>query len=225
MIKDSFESNARSYVACNTVQKTVAKELVALINTPYQNILDIGCGAGEVIKNINWDYSSFFGIDSAATMLALHPKSENITLLHGDFEDKALYPNLGCDCIISASSLQWAKDLRGLLQQLKRCNAHYYLALFSANTFKELHGFCNTVSPLPEQEFILEQLQEVLGLECFIRNYTLEFQSSKELFEHLKKSGVNRESRLGFKEAKRLYREYEDRRLDFEVVFGYSNAL
>ena len=50
--------------------------------------------------------------------------------------------------------------------------------------------------------------------------YKLEFENKKDLFDYIKKSGVSGgNDSLDFKDAKKLYKEYNLNYLEFEVIF------
>ena len=50
--------------------------------------------------------------------------------------------------------------------------------------------------------------------------YKLEFDNKKDLFDYIKKSGVSGvNASLDFKDAKKLYKEYNLNYLEFEVIF------
>ena len=54
-----FSKNAKNYSRYNIVQKKVAKKLISKIKNNPKNILDLGCGTGELYKLIDWNIEKF----------------------------------------------------------------------------------------------------------------------------------------------------------------------
>ena len=93
-ISSEFSKYAKEYNSYNIIQKKVIQKLLSNVPHKPKKILDLGCGSGALCKKIDWDYKHFIGVDFAAGMLELHPKSKNIECIYGDFNDKRIFENL-----------------------------------------------------------------------------------------------------------------------------------
>jgi malonyl-CoA O-methyltransferase len=216
-----FSKYAKSYKELNYVQKNIAYNL--LNNIPYKpkNILDLGCGSGAIYELIDWEIEHFIGVDFSSSMCRLHPKNKNVTILNMDFNQDSTFTKLKeykIDFIISNSALHWSSNLCKTVDMIYSLNADFALSIFTNNTFKNLHNILGIKSSLPSVKKIKK---------CFKKNtkfdkkeYIIEFNSTKELFRYIKKSGVSGGKRkLNYKETKNLINNYPYKSLDFEVLF------
>jgi len=223
-----FSRFAHAYDSHNMIQAEVAKRLVSkLPKQHYTSLLDIGSGSGEVAKNLsrkNIDYDTLTVFDSSQNMLDLHPSRTNIIKIQGDFNEKAFVsklPRKAYALILSASALQWSRDLDFTLGELTKLSDSLHAAIFTSGTFKTLHHTANVTSPI----YSAEALQEVLSrnykeLSCEVHTYTLYFDSVREMFRYIKRSGVSSgEKKLSLKETKSLMKSYPLDYLEFEVLF------
>jgi malonyl-CoA O-methyltransferase len=226
-ISSEFSKNASSYDDLNEVQNRVVERLLSYVRTQPKYILDLGCGSGALCKKINWKYKHFTGVDFAPGMLELHPKSKKIECIYGDFNDTTLFENLQTykyDYIFSASALQWADSLEEVFIEIKKLNTPIALAIFTSNTFKTLNKTAAINSLLSTQEQLQElQKQYFNGAKFEVVEYKLEFQSVRDMFKYIKRSGVSGSRKLlSFKQTKKLMREYPLTHLEFEVAFIVS---
>lgn len=225
-ISSEFSKHALEYDKYNVIQNRVIQKLLSLVNNKPLNILDLGCGNGSLCKAIDWNYEHFTGVDFAPGMLELHPKSKNIEAVYGDFNDKTLFENLlTCqyDYIFSASALQWAEDLDMVFKNIKNLNAPIALAIFTSNTFKTLNETASITSLLRSADEVNELQKKYFDGEFEVINYKLEFESTRDMFKYIKKSGVSGARKvLSYKESKKLLNEYPVNYLEFEVIFIYS---
>ncbi len=225
-ISSEFSKHALEYDKYNVIQNRVIQKLLSLVNNKPLNILDLGCGNGSLCKAIDWNYEHFTGVDFAPGMLELHPKSKNIEAVYGDFNDKTLFENLlTCqyDYIFSASALQWAEDLDMVFKNIKNLNAPIALAIFTSNTFKTLNETASITSLLRSADEVNELQKKYFDVEFEVINYKLEFESTRDMFRYIKKSGVSGARKiLSYKESKKLLNEYPVNYLEFEVIFIYS---
>lgn len=218
-----FSRYAAEYGSRNVIQRHVAQKLIASTEGQPRRILDLGCGNGTLYSLIDWEMARFVGVDFSEQMLKHHPKSENVELMLGDFNNPALFEKLRVehfDRIYSASALQWADNLEGVVKSLAALKVPMSLAIFTAGTFKTLHE-CAGVTPL------LRSADEVIAIaEKYVDGYfevlhtTLEFDTVREMFRYIKRSGVSGGRRvLDFSQTKRLMETYPLNYLEFEVVF------
>jgi malonyl-CoA O-methyltransferase len=156
-ISSEFSKYASHYGLHNVIQNKVVQKLLTHIQGEPKKILDLGCGRGAVCKNVLWSYDSFSAVDFAPGMLELHPKSQIIKTINGDFNDKFLFEDLSesvYDYIVSASALQWADDLELVFKNIEELNAPVALAIFTSNTFKTLNETASLDSILRSAEEI-----------------------------------------------------------------------
>jgi len=224
-ISSEFSKYAAQYGAHNYIQQKVAKKLLSFVTSKPQNILDLGCGNGALAEKIDWKYNKLMAVDFAPGMLELHPKSEKIECIYGNFNDISLFEFLQeykFDYILSASALQWADDLEKLFQHLQMFHAPVAFAIFTANTFKTLYKTAG-LQPLLIDTCKLNTLQKKYFNANFeVVNYRLEFENVRDMFRYIKKSGVSGSRNvLNFKEVKKLMQEYPVNYLEFEVAFIY----
>ena len=225
-ISSEFSKYALEYNTYNVIQNKVIKKLLSLVDKKPLNILDLGCGNGSLCKSIKWDYNHFTGVDFAPGMLELHPKSNNIECIYGDFNDKTLFENLltyKYDYVFSASALQWAEDLDMVFKNIKELNAPIALAIFTSNTFKTLNETASINSLLRSADEVNELQKKYFNAQYEVVNYKLEFESTRDMFRYIKKSGVSGSRKvLSYKESKKLLNEYPVNYLEFEVIFIYT---
>ncbi len=222
-VKNEFSKYANEYKNHNIIQQLIAKSLVRDLEFQPKNILELGCGSGQVYKNISWDINFYIAIDFSKQMCALHPKAKNIQVKCFDFDSEEFFDFLKdkkYDIILSSSALQWSKNLPKLVKNLSLCSNKINAVLFTSNTFKSIHKIAQIKSPILSEKEIKSAFSKYFTCEFETLLYKLEFENKKELFSYIKKSGVSGgSSSLDFKMAKKLYKEYDLNYLEFEVVF------
>jgi malonyl-CoA O-methyltransferase len=221
-ISQEFSKYAKSYGIYNIIQNRVIKHLISkLPKDKVKNILDLGCGSGSLCKAI--EYEHFVGVDFAKGMLELHPKAENIECIYGDFNDNALFEKLKkykYDLVLSASALQWAKDLEKVFANIKALDAPVALAIFTSGTFETLNKTAGLEPILKSAEYIQELQKKYFDSDFEVVRYKLEFENNVEMFRYIKRSGVSASRKvLNYKQTKDLIKSYPLNYLEFEVVF------
>lgn len=228
-VSSEFSKRALEYESYNIIQNMVIEELLEHVKQKPKNILDIGCGSGALCRAINWEYEHFYGVDFAHGMLELHPKSSKIETIYGDFNDDKLFENMLTyiyDFIFSASALQWADDLERVFGKIRELNAPVALAIFTSNTFKTINKTAAISSILRSADEVCELGKKYFGAEVEVVNYKLEFESTRDMFKYIKRSGVSGSRKiLSYKESKKLLNEYPLNYLEFEVAFIYSPTI
>jgi malonyl-CoA O-methyltransferase len=229
-----FSRFAHKYESYNVIQSNVSKVLVdSLVIKKIPTIIDIGCGSGTVYKNIlnnQINFEHFVALDSSKEMLSLHPDSALIAKHHADFNEIATYENLISSAnetlLLSSSSLQWSRDLDFSFKHLATKASKAYFAIFTANTFKTLHKTAKVNSPIYEAEALMESIQKYYAANFSLKEYRLEFENTREMFNYIKKSGVSGgEKRLSYKQTKQLMKDYPLNYLEFEVLFVEATSL
>jgi len=223
MIAKEFSRFASNYDRVNIIQKQVALELVAKLNKKaYPSILDLGCGSGEIYKNLlknSIAFEHFVGVDIAPNMLDIHPKEARVELQNIDFNDASLAYN-HYDVVLSSSALQWAKDLDQTLANVSKLSQQFYFAIFTSNTFKSLHQVAGISSPIYDQEILQTSIDRYYEATYTTKEYKLYFDSTYEMLRYIKGSGVSGgERKLSYKQIKELMEHYPLKYLEFEVLF------
>ena len=227
-VKNEFSKHASQYNSYNIIQQIVAKSLVRDIENTPANILELGCGTGQIFKHISWDLNSYTAMDFSSTMCELHPKSDVVEVKCLSFDSDEFFDylkNKKYDLVISSSALQWSKDLTKIAKSLSEITNEVNAVLFTSNTFKRIQELSNASSPILSQNEIKDAFLGSFECEFEIFNYNLEFDSKKKMFEYIKKSGVSGGKALDFTTAKKLYKEYDLNYLEFEVIFVKAKKL
>ncbi|MDM5272628.1 methyltransferase domain-containing protein [Sulfurovum sp. zt1-1] len=228
-----FSRFAHTYEQYNMIQAEVAKQLVSgLEKKHYSTIIDIGCGSGAVIKNLekrSIGFDKFIAVDLSEEMLSLHPSEENIMKCCVDFNRQESFDKLSHDkeaIVISSSALQWSKDLDLTFSCLSKIGKKAYFAVFTSGTFKTLHKNAGITSPIYQEEVVKKVISKYYNANFILQSYQLTFPNVKEMFRYIQKSGVSGgERQLGYKKMKRLMEEYPLDYLEFEVLFVDATPL
>ena len=100
------------------------------------------------------------------------------------------------------------------------------MAIFTSNTFKTINKTASINSILKSADEVNEIQKKYFNAEFEVLNYKLEFESTRDMFKYIKKSGVSGSRKiLNYKESKRLLNEYPLSYLEFEVAFIYSSKM
>lgn len=228
-----FSRFADEYNTYNIIQAKVAKTLVEqLPSSVYTNIVDIGCGSGEVYKNIlqnNISFEQFFALDSSQEMLAIHPASEKLKRVYSDFNLSNAFDQLTVDdnsIVISSSALQWSRDLDLTLSRLSKKASKVCFAIFTSSTFKALHEVAGIKSPIYSEVELKETIDKYYNGTYEVCQYNLTFESVRDMFKYIKRSGVSGgEQKLSYKQMKHLMKVYPLDYLEFEVLFVKADLL
>ena len=222
-VENQFSKYAKDYKNHNIIQQIVAKSLIRELKSQPKRILELGCGSGQVYKHISWEIDFYKAIDFSSSMCELHPKGEKIQVKCFDFDTQEFLDEIKdnqYDIILSSSALQWSKDLSKIIKNLSFITNEINAVLFTSNTFKTIQNITKTKSPILDEESIKEAFSKYFKCDFETILYKLEFDNKKDLFDYIKKSGVSGgNSSLDFKDAKKLYKEYNLNYLEFEVIF------
>jgi malonyl-CoA O-methyltransferase len=222
-VKNQFSKYAKEYKNHNIIQQIVAKSLIRELKSQPKRVLELGCGSGQVYNHISWKLDFYKAIDFSASMCELHPKGKNIEVKCFDFDTQEFLDEIKdnhYDLVLSSSALQWSKDLSKIIKHLSLITKEINAVLFTSNTFKTIQDITNAKSPILDEVLIKEAFSKYFECEFETIMYKLEFDNKKDLFDYIKKSGVSGANpSLEFKNAKKLYKEYNLNYLEFEVIF------
>lgn len=224
---EEFSRHAVAYGQSNIIQAKVAQKLIDDTIDAPKRLLDLGCGDGAIFSRITWECDSFIGVDFSQEMLERHPKSSLCTLMLEDFNNPLLFEKLSnetFDRIYSASALQWATDLEATIKALSCLNTPLSLAIFTSGTFATLMRCANLPSLLKSTQQIMVLGDRYLAANYEILRYSLEFDSVREMFRYIKRSGVSGGRRaLGVAQMKQLMASYPLNYLEFEILIISTN--
>jgi malonyl-CoA O-methyltransferase len=227
-VQEQFSKHANEYNHNNIIQQIVSKALVRELEFQPKRILELGCGSGQVFRNINFSYDYYKALDFSQEMCDIHPKASNLDIVCLDFDSDEFHDNIKgekYDIVLSSSALQWSKDLSKIIKSLSLVSNTINMVLFTSNTFKTIFELSKTDSPILDLDTIKKACNSSYTCEYEVLNYKLEFDNKKDLFSYIKNSGVSGSNNsLSFKKAKYLYKNYTLNYLEFEVVFikGYN---
>jgi len=225
-----FRRHAGSYDRYNLIQTRVARALAKKIGRPISRIVDLGCGSGGFFRAYEHPFTCYLAVDVAPEMVARHPRKSGVETMVGDFDDPELFRMLRqreFDLLVSASALQWSKDLDTALARIASLRKPVALALFTSGTFETLRRVAGTPSPIRSRAETTALLTRHLpdARIGFLR-YRLYFRDTLAMLRYIKRSGVSGGiARLRYKETRRLLAEYPLRYLEFEVVTAVSRAI
>ncbi|TNF45497.1 MAG: methyltransferase domain-containing protein [Epsilonproteobacteria bacterium] len=228
-----FSRYAHEYNTYNVIQSEVAETLVKqLASSHFTTLMDMGCGSGEVYKNLekyNVSFDHFIALDSSKEMLAIHPSNEKVEKICADFNRTDTFEKftLPKDALfLSSSALQWSKDLDFTLFEISKKVTQAYFTMFTSNTFKTLHQTAQITSPIYSVEILKETIERYYHASFELKEYKLHFETVKEMFNYIKKSGVSGgEKQLTYKQTKELMKHYPLDYLEFEVLFVEARPL
>ena len=228
-----FSRFAHEYDTYNVIQAEVAKSLVTQLPlSHYNTLIDIGCGSGEVYKNLeksSCSFDHFIALDSSPEMLEIHPSASKIEKICADFNRVQTFENFSLDhntLVFSSSALQWSKDLDFTLSEISKKSSHAYFAIFTSDTFKTLHETAKIISPIYSEVVLRETIEKYYRATFELKKYRLHFENVREMFNYIKKSGVSGgEKQLTYKQTKQLMKSYPLDYLEFEVLFVKATSL
>ena len=210
------------------IQNEVAKTLVdKIIYKPYSSIIDIGCGSGAVFKYLEDKKiisEKYIALDSSEEMLALHPSEAQVEKVCSNFDTSHAFSTLDnvydSTLVLSSSALQWSQDIDSLFLNISTLAKEAYFAIFTDKTFFTLHQSAKLTSPIYSAKALEQSIQKYYDASFEIKTYKRYFDTSREMFSYIKKSGVSgANKRLSYKEAKALMHSYPLNYLEFEVLF------
>jgi len=222
-----FEKHANTYDSFAIIQKNIAKELIDKVEFCPKKVLDIGCGTGEIYKNISWKLDLFIGVDFSQTMCKLHPKNTKIKIFCDDFESESFQTKVtsydSFDIIFSSSSLQWSKNLEKIFKFYSGISEKIAFSIFTNRTFEGIYKTLDMKSFLPTYKFLISISKVFDNVRIERKIYKLDFEDNLSKFRYIKQSGIGGGNEmLSYKQMKYLLREYPHKYLEFEVAYIYS---
>ncbi len=208
IIRQNFDRASITYSQYDDVQKKAAFDLVSKMMSVCPNlnpdkILDIGCGTGNLIRELYkiFPQSAYHINDISASMLERTVKKfENkidFKTIHGDVERLNLRNNY--DVIVSNMCLQWSDDLNLVIENLLK---HTKILVFSCllkDSFKEWYDllekhdiqYASRLYPSQKEiHSLINKLNKNILHESQ-NNSTRSFCNAKESVKYLRNIGAN----------------------------------
>ena len=211
-----FEKASKSYADNARVQNEIAKRLFDFslnICKKGGKILEIGSGAGLLNRHIisNLNPAHFCVID-----LGKNEYDDNVEFIKGDIEVviRKLQPEY-FDMVISGSTMQWLHSPLRVILQIERIlkpGGYFIFSTFLKGNLKEISEQTgNSLLYLTEDQW--KNTIEKTGLEIVVsetQEHVLRFDEVKEIFGHLKSTGVNALTgkNKSIKELREIMRNY-----------------
>lgn len=226
---NEFSKQSSNYDDNSVIQKEVSNHLLSKLTCKPRKILDLGCGTGDIYKNISWDYDMFVGVDYAKGMCEKHPTSTKTKIINEDFESE-IFRNkteqfVPFDLVISSSALQWASDIESTIEHISQISESIAFSIFTDNTFKDVYNISGLKTFLPNTNDLVKLVEKEFNIDYEIKTYRLFFEDNISKFRYIKKSGVSGgEKKLSLKETKKLIETYPHEYLEFEVLYIVSKS-
>lgn len=224
--KHAFNKHAKTYHLFAHIQQQIAIYLMQFLKQKhYDKVLDLGSGSGAVFKALeqqNIIIEDFIALDNSINMLKLHPTHssniQKISLEHADFEE---YVFQTYDLILSSSSLQWARDLKSVLEKMAFSSKEVALAIHTDFSLHEVHEFLGTPSPLRDIKTLKSLIKDAFKnfqIELENKRFALYFSHKQDCLNYLKKCGLLGGSTLSFKQKKHFFQNMAFEKLSYEVL-------
>lgn len=200
LLKKRFAKSISTYNQNAVVQKQMATELLSLLTDSfgkdYNTVFEIGCGTGfltELItKNANTQklYINDIVPDALSHVRAF---SQNMVAVQGDCETIEFPDSI--DLIISNATFQWITDFDNFSEKLNSAlkeNGVLAFTTFGDKNFNQI----KSITGKTLNYYNVGQIKEVLDknfnvIHSSSKTIELEFDTAKDILNHLKLSGVN----------------------------------
>lgn len=216
---EAFKKNFITYDENALVQRKVAEKLSFLVSKKlkeknFNKVIELGCGTGIftriISKKINIEsltLNDYF--DTRKYLKDINYTNFILGDMNNSLEEKY-------SLVVSSSSLQWIKDLEGLIQKISFCSDKLFFSIYLENNLKEIKEHFNVSLNYRTEKEILKLLKKYFNeVESFDEAIVLYFEKPLEALRHLKKTGVVLKSRSSV----RKIRTFKSRSLSYRV--GY----
>ena len=220
-----FSRHAYHYGEYTIVQKEVARYLVQGVHSHPRSIVDLGCGCGEIYRNITWEMDTFIGVDSSQEMISLHPTCKEVSIINADFESLHVRQKLQpfYDLMISSSALQWSKDIEKMIEWISLTCKEGAFAIFTDKTFETIYALSGLATFLPNAQKLTTLFEKYFTCKHEIKSFKLPFPDNISKFRYIKYSGVSGgEKKLSVAQTRALIQNYPHTYLEFEVLFVWG---
>ncbi|MCM1110685.1 MAG: DUF452 family protein [Clostridium sp.] len=194
LVGQRFGNAAQTYDLAATVQREVAGRLASLLPPAESNqrisILEIGAGTGFLTRHLRRLYP-----DAELTLWDLAAQQEEVCECDAETEIRRV-ADAEFDLIVSSSTVQWFHSPGEFLRQCRRVlrpGGRVVLSTYLPGTYSEISDIAGHSIPYPDEErwrrMATDAGFEIDGMDTETRR--LEFGTTRELFEHMRLTGVN----------------------------------
>lgn len=81
-LKNQFSKYAKEYKSYNIIQQICAKSLVRELKSKPKNILELGCGSGQIFSNVDWEFDKYLAIAKRVVALSQDLQNHNKNALN-----------------------------------------------------------------------------------------------------------------------------------------------
>lgn len=227
-IKKHFQKSIDKYTDNAAAQKYTADILInELPKTDYDNILEIGAGAGILTSyasnKLKWNnYYANDLVEKSEIFVKKYIKDTKF--FAGDF--RKIKFNKKFDLIISNAVFQWFENTDKILDKCKNLltkDGVLAFSTFSPDNFKEIReltGLSLKYKSLEELKNSTEKDFSIINIKQ--SEYVMKFDNPLKILAHMKNTGVNSltETRLGIKEVKTFCDNYKDKFPDLTLTYS-----
>ncbi|MCU7612301.1 methyltransferase domain-containing protein [Anaplasma capra] len=200
-VRGSFDRAAHSYDGFSTIQRSVAKELCALIGDidDADTILDVGCGTGHVGSEIS-NRGRLFQIDISEKMCGVASGKNFGFTINCDMQAMPFPANF-FSVVVSSMAVHWAQDicasLHGMLRVLSGTGRGLFISVPVRGTLEELSVCERLVNrgqrfTFRDTKFFTEIISSLGGKVEYVqcKEYTLKHKTCIQLLSSITKTGA-----------------------------------
>ncbi|ABD45055.1 ubiE/COQ5 methyltransferase family protein [Ehrlichia chaffeensis str. Heartland] len=200
-IQKAFDNAASSYDKYSHIQDVILRELcstVVLESCDKRNILDVGCGTGNMSKFLNVANHNLIQVDLSREMCVLAKKKNNALSVNCHMDVMPFYENF-FDVIIASMVLQWSRDVSISLLELFRVmksDGILYVAIPIFGTLIELNNVIEKVGGSFSQFYKMNEFINIVNSfnvkvqYAFCCNYRQYHKSFRAFLLSMKLTGV-----------------------------------
>ncbi|CEI85187.1 methyltransferase domain-containing protein [Ehrlichia minasensis] len=167
-IQKAFSGAANSYDEFSYIQDAILRELcstVQLENCDKKNILDVGCGTGNISKFLDVTNHNFIQVDLSREMCVVAKEKNNVLSVNCNMDMMPFCENL-FDIVIASMVLQWSCDINLSLLELLRVmkpNGMLYIAIPIFGTLIELNSVIEKIGKSFSKFYQMDELTSILN--------------------------------------------------------------
>jgi malonyl-CoA O-methyltransferase len=192
-IARSFSRSAASYDSQAALQRDMGKKLLTMLKGEHKNILDVGCGTGELARALAWRFplAKIHGIDIAPGMIEQAKRFSGADFSLADGEGTS-FSSASYDLIISCAALHWM-NLKAFANESSRLltpGGTLSIATFGPKTMEELRQLGLRVNQFPNEKELQKSFVPFFDdIDILTEERRLHFSSLKEFIAGLRKLG------------------------------------
>lgn len=231
-IKKHFQKSIDKYAENALVQRIMAEKLAAAIpEQAYENILEIGTGAGLLTEKLSaLNFKNFYANDLVdKSEIYVKKYIPQAKFFGGDF--RRIKFGQKFDLIASNAVFQWFEDVEkvfDLCSNYLKKDGILAVSTFSPENFKEFKEISRLSLEYKTENELSKALSknfEIISFESF--EYKMHFENPLQILAHMKNTGVNSlsERKWGIKEVKEFCEQYKSKYPDLCLTYSPIIAI